>query len=340
MSVSSYQGDVKVEPLRGHINTTENVKPIQAAVREVYEESSNLFDLRGSKWERLLLRAPNPENIFHIRVEIKPDASKDESGGVRSRLIEEYRKNRRALRGCPEILDLAVESINRLQNTEVYPRFAVHTTRTLKKLCSNSQCSVSSLLESVVSLPLFVLQRKEDSGLITYLPCDSDGQSPTGFAGTSRLTRDIKVWHSFWKDGLPGGEHWAVMWGAGEHLPLHIAAHKDPEKLGATQVWKPLLMHGEKWESWLKDHDKYQHKNLNDKCISPETEAAYQFMPSNGGGVNRLRGGQGGGYSSSRGDGGFGLSLADAAGFARRWPPAKFAAGFSVSLPRRRHLPL
>ena len=99
VSVSSTKlNDVKIDPLRGQRSHHEETWE-QTAAREVFEESSHLFDLRSPELIRDILpeskRTGNSSGtIYHIAIVFEDSLSQAISP---AQLVKEYRENRRNL---------------------------------------------------------------------------------------------------------------------------------------------------------------------------------------------------------------------------------------------------
>ena len=170
---------MKIDPLRGHIDDGET--RYAAAARELYEESSGLFDLRNSNTiERQIAFSPRSDSgsgkVFHLRAVFNSDSA-PENPDV---LIQEYRKNRSKLGGCTEILDLAVEPLSRLFDTKRYPRLAMQTVDILSKLQVN-----------IRSIPSITLARREISGLVSYCEASSLAPTPDKLDSLARGNKEI-----------------------------------------------------------------------------------------------------------------------------------------------------
>jgi hypothetical protein len=78
--------------------------------------------------------------IFHLRVIFEVEGSAADV--TPKNLIEEYRDNRRKLKGCNRVLDLAVEPIWRKLDkcAYLYPRLAQQTLRILSKIGDVNIC--------------------------------------------------------------------------------------------------------------------------------------------------------------------------------------------------------
>jgi hypothetical protein len=155
VSVSARKNDVKIDPLRGQRRGNET--PQETATRELYEESSGLFDLRKSALDfaKLPKTRTGDGEIFHARVIFGCAPSGYEV--TPTSLIKDYRNNRRALDGCDEILDLAIEPQSRRDNQNIYPRLAHQTNEILSKF-----------KENMSDIPSIHLHRVTFSKLTTY----------------------------------------------------------------------------------------------------------------------------------------------------------------------------
>ncbi len=152
--------DVKIDPLRGKckkkpeedpLRAAEKETPVEAATRELYEESRGLFDLRNLKSE--IAKSPEIDGIFHLKVEFEMMSPEDKVTPLT--LINEYRINRKALNGCREVLDLAVEPKTR--DSRVYPR-----------LSSQINKIWSQLNFDIEAQPVIRLHQKKTNGLTSY----------------------------------------------------------------------------------------------------------------------------------------------------------------------------
>jgi hypothetical protein len=162
ISPSGFKGDVKIDPLRGQRIDQEDVW--QTATRELFEESSRLFDFRNSKTAKEIIenqfdgkKITSKSTIFHFQVvfDVKPEHGR---ASLPSRLIEQYRCNRRRFGGCDEVLDLAV--IPRRREPKRYPRFSSEMIEVLGR----SETS----LDELAKLPAIELNAKVQDGVVSY----------------------------------------------------------------------------------------------------------------------------------------------------------------------------
>ncbi len=151
VSVSAMLNDVKIDPMRGECKNNETA--VEAATRELYEESCGLFDLRNLASTDLKIV---DDGIFHLRAVFEDSSSSNPV--TPTSLINYYRDNRRARGGCREILDLAVEPINSRQGHQnTYPRLA-----------RQAEEIVFKPMENMADIPSIRLHRVSDSKLTTF----------------------------------------------------------------------------------------------------------------------------------------------------------------------------
>ncbi len=189
---------MKVDPLRGQ--RRDNEKPEETAARELYEESSGLFDLRNSTSPALeCAKLPQTNTgdgyIFHLRVIF--DSSSSDKCVTPTALIDEYRNNRRALDGCDEILDLAIEPQSRLDDRNFYPRLAQQTVVLL-----------SEFKENIREIPVIHLHRRTYSRLTTYRFESEEVGMEFDLAGL-KLKEERRAYHPLLLDG-PAWEAWII----------------------------------------------------------------------------------------------------------------------------------
>ncbi len=154
--MSSYLQTVKIDPLRGHCQGQET--PEEGAVRELYEESRGLFDLRHFETcdiAKLPRTFTGDSWIFHLKVEFEAMSPEDKI--TPSSLIQKYRNNRRVLQGCEEVLDLAVEPMSRIESPQHYPRLSSQTI----KILPNRNFPMNEV-------PSIRLYEKNIAGMTTY----------------------------------------------------------------------------------------------------------------------------------------------------------------------------
>jgi hypothetical protein len=176
--------DVKIDPMRGECK--DNETPAETATRELYEESSGLFDLRHLESADLKME---DDGIFHFRVVFEDSSSSDPV--TPASLINYYRSNRRARGGCREILDLAVEPVQLRQgHKNTYPRLA----RQAEEILYNTK-------ENMSGIPSVYLHRVSNSKLTTFKKEDLES--------SLRLIDDGELYHPLLLDG-PAWESWII----------------------------------------------------------------------------------------------------------------------------------
>jgi hypothetical protein len=189
LSPSGFLGDVKIDPLRGQRVDQEDVW--QTATRELFEESSRLFDFRNSKTAKKIIenqisskQMSNKSTIFHFQVvfDVMPE---HEGARLPSRLIEQYRCNRRIFGGCDEVLDLAVIPRKRMEEPNRYPRLSSE----LKTVLGRSEVSIYELAK----LPVIELNAKVKDGVVSY--CIEDIEVDL------KPTETREIWFLLMRDG-------------------------------------------------------------------------------------------------------------------------------------------
>ena len=150
VSASNTLGDIKIDPLRGHAKQMETAE--ECATRELFEESSRLFDFRRSETVHKIIRNQKLE-IFHFQIRFRGKSINP------AYLIEQYRRNRRTLQGCDEVLDLAVEPFRRRESPNIYPRLSTHTIDVFRNKID---------FENPAGLPVVNLCMKDEGGITCY----------------------------------------------------------------------------------------------------------------------------------------------------------------------------
>jgi hypothetical protein len=132
--------------------------------------------------------------IFHLRVTFEVEGCADDV--TPKTLVEEYRENRRKLKGCSRILDLAVEPIWRKneQYNGLYPRLAQQTIVTLSKI---EDANISEF-------PVVALQRKVISGLTSYQSLDRTHEEE--WIAVTKKNQQMH-WHALLRDSI-AWEEW------------------------------------------------------------------------------------------------------------------------------------
>jgi ADP-ribose pyrophosphatase YjhB (NUDIX family) len=185
-----YRNSVKIDPLRGKCKEKET--PEEAATRELYEESRGLFDLRDSKTTEFLQEQERTDGIYHLRVEFEAISPSAEVTPLS--LIEEYRNNRRELKGCNEVLDLAIEPKSRIQYPEYYPRLASQT----KTILADHNLNLDDK-------PTISLYRKHTAGLTIY----SSNSTESWNEGVEKLLPKSEMFHPLLLN-CPKWELWII----------------------------------------------------------------------------------------------------------------------------------
>jgi hypothetical protein len=240
VSVSSTKlSDIKIDPLRGQKSKYLEETSQETAAREVFEESSHLFDLRTSELSDCALPKTGDDSgmIYHISIRFDEDLSI-----TPFKLVQEYRKNRRILMekcgyenkrmveeyrdigGFFEVLDLAVEPITRKDCPKIYPRLASQTVATVKELYRMLPGG------NLGVLPTVCLHRHTSDGLISY--------SISKDSSTRRIEMIVS----------------------------------DEQK-----IWHPILTNCQKWELWLRGHDNERRLNREAKCTVSQDNPNFRF---------------------------------------------------------------
>jgi hypothetical protein len=156
-----------------------------AAARELYEESSRLFDLRNSEAIKTrIAMSPRSDSgngkVFHFRAEFDAEFAPEN-------LIADYRRNRRRLGGSTEILDLAVEPITRLFDDKHHPQYP--------RLSQQTHDILSKFHVNLNNLPLIRLARWEAAGVVSYRDASDGAVLPAEPPAPHR-----EIWHPLLTD--------------------------------------------------------------------------------------------------------------------------------------------